>query len=74
MPINSKGEWINPPENPFPVSEQEQGYSVCACGHGVSLHQSGYDVKMYPCTMCKREVADSVDFFKFQDGLRALSK
>lgn len=74
MPINEKGEWINPPENPFPKDELERGYSECACGHGISLHQAGYDAEMYLCGMCKREVADAVDFFKFQDGIRAMSK
>lgn len=74
MPVNEQGEWINPPENPFPKDDIERGYSECACGHGVSLNQAGDDAEMYLCSMCRRDVADAKDFFKFQEGARILSK
>lgn len=73
MPANEKGEWTNPFD-----SHQERneyiGYKVCSCKEGVELLQAGYDVQMYLCSTCKREVADAADFFKYQDGVRAMSK
>lgn len=45
------------------LDELERGYSECNCGHGILLHQSGYDVATSMCTQCLKHVADRDDFF-----------
>ncbi len=52
----------------------ENGYSICNCGHGVLLLQAGTEIDLHMCAMCKCDVADPDEFFKFQDGMRAMSK
>lgn len=73
MPFNEKNEWINP-EDSHKERDEYVGYRVCSFGDGVELLQAGYDVNMHFCSLCKREVADSDDFFKFQNGVEVLSK
>jgi len=73
MPMNDKGEWINP-EDSHKERDEYVGYSVCHCGKGVHLHQAGYESELNMCSMCKSMVADKAEFFKFQDGVRAMSK
>lgn len=43
--------------------ELERGYSECNCGHGILLHQAGYDVATSMCTQCLKHVADRDEFF-----------
>ena len=56
------------------MNDEEIGHKLCSCGDGVELFQAGYDVKMHICSLCKREVADAAEFFKFQDGVKVMSK
>ncbi|MBA3755584.1 MAG: hypothetical protein H0X02_04870 [Nitrosomonas sp.] len=70
MPFNDKKQWVNPPENPFDIQDQDRGFSECNCGEGVHLHQAGYDAQMKLCGMCKSEVADADDFFSQQPEAR----
>lgn len=74
MPFNEKNEWVDPPENFFDKKDQELGYSVCACGEGVFIHQAGFDCDMHMCAVCRKMVADKTEFFKFQDGVEWMSK
>lgn len=60
------------------MSEKERGeyigYKVCHCGQGVHLLQAGYEIDLHMCSMCKSMVADKAEFFKYQDGVRTMSK
>lgn len=73
MPINDKGEWINP-EDSQKEADDYRGYSECWCKRGIHLRQADYEIDLHMCAMCKCEVADPDVFFKFQDGIRTLSK
>lgn len=60
---------------PKPTNEEkERGHSICECGSGVILHKAGFDIDLHMCAMCKQMVADRDEFFKFNDGVRAMSK
>ena len=54
--------------------ELDQGYRVCECGDGVHLLQSGFEIDLNMCSLCQCEVADTGEFFKFKNGIEALSK
>lgn len=73
MPMSEKGEWINP-EDSHKERDEYVGHTVCHCNQGVHLHQAGYEVTLHMCAMCKSMVADKTEFFKFQDGMKVLSK
>lgn len=45
------------------LNELELGYSECNCGHGILLHQAGYDVSTSACVQCGEHVADRDEFF-----------
>ncbi len=73
MPMSEKGEWINP-EDSHNERDEYVGHKVCHCDKGVHLLQAGYEIGLHMCSMCKSMVAYKDEFFKFQDGMRALSK
>lgn len=52
----------------------EKGYSICDCGAGIFLLQAGTEADLHMCSMCKSMVADRDEFFKFEDGVNAISK
>lgn len=43
--------------------EVQKGYRECKCGHGIELLQAGFEVKLYPCRKCQKEVAARDEFF-----------
>jgi len=50
-------------------------WTVCdVCKEGVHLHEAGFEVELHRCNMCGNHVADRAEFFKFNEGVRALSK
>lgn len=38
------------------------GHTLCDCGEGVLLHESGYEVDLHMCAVCRCMVADPDDF------------
>lgn len=42
--------------------DMDNGYSLCRCGGGVFLLQSGDKVDLHMCAVCRCEVADQEDF------------
>lgn len=65
-----------PIETALERSESNQEpWTLCdICKEGVLLNEAGFDVEMHLCNMCCNHVADREEFFKFNDGVRALSK
>lgn len=63
-------------ENGQKRTESMKGaWIICdVCNEGVVLEDAGFDVEMHDCNLCGRHVADKADFFKMNEGVRALSK
>lgn len=50
-------------------------WTVCdVCKEGIHLHEAGFEVELHRCNMCGNHVADRAEFFKLNEGVRALSK
>lgn len=56
------------------IEENISGYSICECGNGVFLHESGFELDTHMCSQCKCFVADKDEFFNVNLDVQILSK